>query len=47
MSMSDLVLTASQPHYRDKNTLDFESNQYVKVVQFFQEIRIDIKTCIY
>ena len=41
MSMSDLQ--ATQPHYRDKNTLDVESNQYGEVVQFFQEIRIDIR----
>ena len=40
-------LTATQPHYRDKNTLDVESNQYGEVVRFFQEIRIDIKACIY
>ena len=36
-------LTASQPQYRDNNTSDLESNQYVEVVQFFQEIRIDSK----
>ena len=42
MFMSDLQLPSLIIN-RDKNTLDVESDQYGKVVQFFQEIRIDIK----
>ena len=42
MSMSDLQLPILSINLHN-NTLDVESNQYGEVVQFFQEIRIDIK----
>ena len=42
MSMNDLQLPSLSINLH-KNTLDVESNQYGEVLQFFQEIRIDIK----
>ena len=42
MSMSDLQIPSPIITVH-KNTLNVESNQYVEVVQFAQETRIDIK----
>ena len=42
MSMSDLQLPCLIINLHN-NSFDIESNQYGEVVQFFQEIRIDIK----